>query len=109
MTDPEGRREGLVLNHCPALDIPSIFRKYLLQLSRALLGWTQQEIADKVGVSEHQLKCWEIGDQQPSGKQHSFWKLRLSDYVDEEISTLIGTKNAELVTNFLEILWRLND
>lgn len=76
---------------------------------RNQLGKTRKEIADKVGVSEHQLKCWEIVDQQPSGKQHSFWKLRLSDYVDEEISTLIGTKNAELVTNFWEILWRLND
>ncbi|MCK4568544.1 MAG: hypothetical protein KAU48_14650, partial [Candidatus Thorarchaeota archaeon] len=52
MTDPEGLREGLVLNHCPARDIPSIFRKYLLQLSRAPLGWTQQEIADKVGQTK---------------------------------------------------------
>ena len=76
---------------------------------RNQLGKTRKEIAAKVGVSEHQLKYWELGDQQPSGKEHSFWKLRLSDYIDEEISTLIGTKNAELVTNFWEIVWRLHD
>ena len=76
---------------------------------RNQLGKTRKEIAAKVGVSEHQLKCWELEEQQPSGKLHSFWKLRLNDYVDEEISALIGTKNAELVTHFWEILWRLND
>ena len=73
------------------------------------LGKTSKEIADKVGVSEYQFKCWELGEQQPSDEHHSFWKLRLSDYVDERISALIGTDNAELVTNFWEILWRLND
>lgn len=76
---------------------------------RNQLGIVRKEIADKVGVSEHQLECWELGEQQPSRKHHSFWKLRLSDYVDEEISVLIGTKNTDLITKFLEILWRLND
>jgi transcriptional regulator with XRE-family HTH domain len=76
---------------------------------RNQLGKTRQEIADKVGVSEYQLECWELGEQQPSGKHHSFWKLRLSDYVDERISVLIGTRNAELVAQFWGILWRLND
>ena len=76
---------------------------------RNQLGKTRKEIADKVGVSEHQLKCWELEEQQPSGKHHSFWKLRLNDYVDEKISALIETKNAKLVNHFWEILWRLND
>jgi transcriptional regulator with XRE-family HTH domain len=76
---------------------------------RNQLGKTRKEIADKVGVSEHQLKCWELGEQQPSGEHCSFWKLRLSDYVDEKISTLLGINNAELVTNFWELLWRIDD
>lgn len=76
---------------------------------RGQLGKTRKEIAEKVGVSEHQLEYWELGKLQPSCTQHSLWKLRLSDYIDEEISALIGTKNTELVTHFLEILWRLND
>ena len=76
---------------------------------RNQLGITSNEIANKVGVSEHQFRQWELGEQQPSGEYHSFWKLRLSDYIDEEISALIGTKSHELVIHFWEILWRLND
>ena len=76
---------------------------------RNQLGKTGKEIAEEVGVSEHQLKCWELGEQQPSSKHYTRWKIKLSDYIDEEISLLIGTENPELVTHFWEILWRLND
>ena len=76
---------------------------------RNQLGKTTDEVAAKIGVSERQLKSWELGEEQPSGILHSAWKLRLSDYVDEEISMLISTDNPELVTNFWEILWRLHD
>ena len=76
---------------------------------RDQLGKTRKEIANKVGISEHQLKCWELGEQQPSAKHDSFWKLRLSDYIDEEISVLINTDNPELVSHFWEILWYLSD
>jgi DNA-binding transcriptional regulator YiaG len=70
---------------------------------------TRKEIADKIGVSEYRLKCWELGEEKPSGTLHSFWKIKLSDCIDEEISIRIRTKNPELITNFWEILWRLND
>jgi len=76
---------------------------------RNQLEKTTDEVAAKIGVSERQLKSWELGEEQPSGILHSAWKLRLSDYVDEEISMLISTDNPELVTNFWEILWRLHD
>ena len=76
---------------------------------RNQLGKTMEEIADKVGVSEHQLKSWELGEQQPSGILHASWKLRLSDFIDEEISALINTENPKLVTRFWELLWRLDD
>ena len=72
------------------------------------LGKTSKEIADKVGVSEQQLGRWELGEQQPSNKHYILWKIKLSDCIDEKISTLIGTSNPELVTHFWEILWRLD-
>ena len=75
---------------------------------RNQLGKTRTEIADKVGVSEQKLKYWELGEQQPSSRFYSFWKLRLSDYVDKEISDLLRTKDAELVTQFWELMWRLD-
>jgi transcriptional regulator with XRE-family HTH domain len=76
---------------------------------REQLGKTRKEIADKIGVSEHELKCWELGEQQPSSKHHSFWKIRLNDYVDERIAVLIRTKDTKLVTHFWEILSHLSD
>ena len=75
---------------------------------RNQLGKTRTEIADKVGVSEQQLKYWELGEQQPSTRFYSFWRLRLSDYVDEEISVTLRIKDAEFVTQFWELMWRLD-
>lgn len=76
---------------------------------REQLGKTREEIAKKVGVSERQLGHWEQGVQEPSSVYHVFWKLRLSDHIDNEIAMLLGTENAELITQFWEIMWRLND
>jgi len=76
---------------------------------RHQLRKTAKDIAGKVGVSVHQFRSWELGEKQPSNICHAFWKLRLSDYIDDEISTLLGTENAEIVTKFWEIMWQLND
>lgn len=76
---------------------------------RHQLGKTAEGIANEVGVSVHQFRSWELGEKQPSNIWHAFWKLRLSDYIDDAISTLLGTDNAEIVTKFWEIMWRLND
>ena len=76
---------------------------------REQLGKTREEIAKKVGVSEHQLGHWELGVQEPTGVYHIFWKLRLSDHIDNEIAVLLGTENTELITQFWEIMWRLNE
>ena len=76
---------------------------------RQQLGKTMEDIADKVGVSVHELSSWELGEKQPSNAYHAFWKLRLSDYIDDAISTLLGTEDAELVTQFWEIMWRLHE
>ena len=76
---------------------------------RKHLGKTRKEIASKVGVSEDQLEDWELGEQQPSSIHHSFWKLSLSDYIDEEISALLKVDNAELINKFWEVMWHLDE
>lgn len=76
---------------------------------RQELGKTREEIAVRVGVPERQLRHWELGEQQPSNIQHASWKLRLSDYINDEISGLLGMEDGEIVTQFWEILWRLSD
>lgn len=80
----------------------------LIQL-RQKLGKTQKDIALKIGVSEDQLERWEKGEEQPSRKNHAQWKLKLSVYIDEVISDLLGTDDAEINTQFWELIWRLTD
>ena len=75
---------------------------------RHRLGRTGKELADLVGVSEEQLEKWEGGDEEPSSLHHAFWKLKLSDYVDEEVSRLLHTDNREVINQFWELIWRLN-
>jgi DNA-binding transcriptional regulator YiaG len=76
---------------------------------RNKLRKSRKEIAEKVGVSELKLKYWESGKKQPSTILHAHWKLRLSDYIDEKISSLIHTHNPELIHRFWEIMWMLDD
>jgi len=84
-------------------DAPSLARL------RQELGKPRQEVALKIGVSEQWLEQWEEGRKLPSGKHHTQWKLKLSYYVDEVISDLLGTENAEVNTQFLEVMWGLVD
>ena len=76
---------------------------------RQELGKPRQEVALKIGVSEQRLEQWEEGEKLPSGKHNTQWKLKLSYYVDEVISDLLGTENAEVNTQFLEVMWGLVD
>jgi DNA-binding transcriptional regulator YiaG len=80
----------------------------LAQLRREL-GRTQKEVAAKIGISEYQLGRWERGEQQPTGKYYTQWKLRLSDYVDNVIAVLLGTEDGNVITQFWELMWGLID
>ena len=84
-------------------DAPSLARL------RQELGRSQQEVALKLGIPEQQLEQWEKGEKSPSGKRYTQWKLKLSYYVDDVISDLLGTENAEVSTQFLEVMWGLVD
>jgi len=76
---------------------------------RQELGKTQMEIAAKIGISEQQLGWWEKGEQQPSGRHYTQWRLKLSYYVDDVISVFLGTKDMEIITRYWELMWGLTD
>lgn len=73
------------------------------------LGKTRYELSLKVGVAEHTLEMWETGQQQPSGKQIASWRLKLSSYMDDIISDLLGTKDKEIGIKFWALMWELID
>ncbi len=76
---------------------------------RERLGRTEKDIASLIGVPEYQIMKWEKKKEQPSSLELAWWKLKLSDYVDEEISQLLRTRNKEVIAQFWELIWRLND
>ena len=76
---------------------------------RQQLGKTVEEMAERVGVYADEFMAWETGKKQPTDGRQAFWRLRLSDYVDDAIIGLLGTSDSELVTKFWEIMWRLNE
>ncbi len=76
---------------------------------RQELGKTRREVAQKIGVSAHQLEQWEKEQEQPSTTHYAQWKVKLSYYIDEVISGLLGTEDEEINTRFWEVMWRLID
>ena len=76
---------------------------------RQKLGITQNELALKMNVSQHQLQKWEESPKKLSGKNQTQWKLKLSSYIDGVISDLLGTKNTEVNIKFWKIVWELVD
>jgi DNA-binding transcriptional regulator YiaG len=80
-----------------------------LKQLRQELGKTQEEIALEVGVSAPELGLWEQGEQRPSGIQHAHWKIKLSHYVDDVISDLLGIENTGVITRYWKLMWGLID
>jgi DNA-binding transcriptional regulator YiaG len=80
-----------------------------LTQARLELGVTLRELARVMGVSESTLKAWETAVETPPQKYLIAWRLKMGDFIDEMISSFIGTSNEELITQFWEIMWRLNE
>ena len=76
---------------------------------RQELGKTQEEIALRIGISTQQLERWENEQGLPSKTHYAQWKVKLSYYIDEVISGLLGTEDAEINTRFWKVMWRLID
>ena len=76
---------------------------------RRELGKTIEEISMLVGVPAGTLDAWEGGKENPLNGNMIAWRLKMGDLVDEKIAGYIGTENTQLVTQFWEIMWRLND
>jgi DNA-binding transcriptional regulator YiaG len=76
---------------------------------RRYLGISARGIADSLGITEVILKSWEDGKTKPANNQLIAWRLKIGDFVDERIASYIRTNNKDLITQFWEIMWRLND
>jgi len=80
-----------------------------LAKARQKIGVPVSQVASFVGISENMLNKWENGKAKPEKGQLIAWRLKLGDFLDEKIAAYIGTANKDLITQFWEIMWRLND
>jgi transcriptional regulator with XRE-family HTH domain len=80
----------------------------LAELRRAL-GASREELSSQLGMSQSTVRKWEEGKEQPTSHCYVAWKLKLSEFVAEKISTYLNTKDTEVIHYFWEIMWKLNE
>ena len=74
---------------------------------RHSLSKAQRDLAFELGVSENTLERWENGTQQPPKVHLATWRIKLSCYIDENISTLLGIIDNETRAKFWALMWEL--
>jgi DNA-binding XRE family transcriptional regulator len=80
-----------------------------LAKARQGLGITLSDLSALIGVSENTLNAWEREAETPSHKNHIAWKLKFGSFIEEKIAGYLGTTDPELIHQFWESVWRLND
>lgn len=74
---------------------------------RNLLAIKPGDLAHQIGVSAQTLELWEKGEEKPSGLHYALWKIKLSSYVDDNISVLLGTNDSEIANKYWALVWDL--
>ena len=80
--------------------------KSLSQL-RNLLAIKPYDLAHQIGVSAQTLELWEKGEEKPLGLHYAIWKIKLSSYLDNKISLLLGTNDSEITSKYWALVWDL--
>lgn len=79
-----------------------------LFLLRERMGRSRSELASHMSIPESQLTAWEENRESLSAGQMALWRVKLSDYLDLELQTILGTDNEDLIEHFWDLLWRLS-
>jgi DNA-binding XRE family transcriptional regulator len=80
-----------------------------LTKARNVLGIERNVLSIRIGISENTLNAWEIGKEVPPQKYLIAWRLKLGDYIEGKVASYLRTNDPELIHQFWEIVWRLND
>jgi DNA-binding transcriptional regulator YiaG len=76
---------------------------------RRILEVTVSEFSTIMGIPENTLISWEIETDTPPHKSLIIWRIKLGDFIEGKISRYLRTTNPELIHQFWDIMWRLND
>jgi len=74
---------------------------------RNLLAIDSHDLAHQIGVSAQTLELWEKGEKKPLGLHYAIWKIKLSSYLDNKISLLLGTNDSEITSKYWALVWDL--
>jgi DNA-binding transcriptional regulator YiaG len=80
-----------------------------LAQARNLLGIELNALALRLGVIANTLNDWETKREVPSQKDLITWRIKLGADIEGEIASFLRTNDPELIHQFWEIMWRLND
>ena len=72
---------------------------------RNLLGIKSNDLAHQIGVSRQTLELWESDREQPPGLHYARWKIKLSSYIDERLSALLGIDGNEVKHKYWALVW----
>jgi DNA-binding transcriptional regulator YiaG len=80
-----------------------------LAKARSIVGIETGEFSILMGISDNLLIAWETEKESPSQKSLITWRLKLGDFIEGKIASYLRTDDPELIHQFWEIMWRLND
>ena len=79
-----------------------------LSLLRERLGCPRAELAAHIPVPEAKLAAWEEAGAPLTASQMALWRVKLSDYLNLELKTVLGSDSEDLLARFWDLLWRLS-
>ncbi len=77
--------------------------------ARMMLGVTSGELAKLMGVTENTLSSWELEAEIPPHQNLLVWRIKLGNFLEDKISRYLRTTDPELIHQFWDVMWRLND
>ena len=82
---------------------------FSLAKARRQLGVAASEFSCLMGIPENTLNTLEIEQETPSQKFLISWRLKLGSFMEQKMASYLRTTDPELIHQFWEILWKLND
>jgi hypothetical protein len=80
-----------------------------LAKARQELGITLNELSTLMHISDDTLHDWETEAESPSHKNLLAWRVKIGSFLEERIANYLGTTDPDMIHQFWDLMWRLND
>jgi transcriptional regulator with XRE-family HTH domain len=80
-----------------------------LAKARQELGISLNELSKLMQISENTLNAWETKVEIPPHKNLLAWRVKIGSFLEEQIANYLGTTDPDMIHQFWDLMWRLND